>query len=89
MGVLYGYREKRANGQPEHGGVLEAKYTSSNKSGKPVGSGWYAVELDAGKCAVKDSGIYGCKFDASGNATAFGAALLNTQTGELDVVSAD
>lgn len=92
VGVLYGYREddfKCANGQPEHGGILQAMYTSANKSGKPVGSGWYAVELDAGKCAARESGIYGCKVDASGNATACGAAALNTQTGELDIVAAE
>lgn len=92
VGVLYGYREddfKCANGQPEHGDILQAMYTSGNKSGKPAGSGWYAVELDAGKCAAKESGIYGCKVDASGNATACGAAALNTQTGELDIVTAE
>jgi len=92
VGVLYGYREddfKCANGQPEHGGILEARYTSGNKSGKPVGSGWYAVELDAGKCAAKESGIYGCQFDASGNATECGAAALNTQTGELVIAAAE
>lgn len=90
VGVLYGYREddfKCANGQPEHGGILEARYTSANKSGKPAGSGWYAVELDAGKCAAKESGIYGCKFDASGSATACGAAALNAQTSEFDLVA--
>jgi len=92
VGVLYGYREddfKCANGQPEHGSILEARYTSGNKSGKPVGSGWYAVELDAGKCAAKESGIYGCQFDASGNATECGAAALNTQTGELVIAAAE
>ena len=91
VGVLYGYREddfKCANGQPAHGGILQALYTSSNKSGKPVGSGWYAVELDAGKCAAKESGVYGCKFDASGSATECGAAALNTQTGELVIAVA-
>jgi len=58
------------------------------KSGRPAGSGWYAVERDAGKYAAKESGIYGCKFDASGNATACGAAALNTQAGELDIATA-
>lgn len=92
VGVLYGYREddfKCINGQPGYGGIMEAKYTSGNKSGKPVGSGWYAVELDEGKCAAKESGVYGCKFDASGNATACGVAALNTQTGELEIVAAE
>lgn len=90
VGVLYGYREddfKCSNGQPASGGILEALYTSSNKSGKPAGSGWYAVELDAGKCAAKESGIYGCKFDASGNATECGAATINGHTGDIDLVA--
>ena len=90
VGVLYGYREddfKCANGQPASGGILEALNTASNKAGKPVGSGWYAVELDAGKCAAKESGVYGCKFDASGNPTECGAATINARTGDIDVVA--
>ena len=92
VGVLYGYREddfKCANGQPAHGGILEAQYTQGNQVQKPAGSGWYAVELDAGKCAAKTAGIYGCKFDASGNATECGAAVINGQTGDIEIVAAD
>jgi len=91
VGIIYGYREddfKCANGQPAHGNILEARYTQGNQASKPVGSGWYAVELNAGKCAAKESGIFGCKFDASGNATACGAAAINSQTGDLDIVTA-
>jgi hypothetical protein len=90
VGVLYGYREDSfacANGSTANGGILQALYTSSNKSGKPAGSGWYAVELDAGKCGARTSGIYGCKFDASGNATECGAASINNNTGEIDIVA--
>jgi hypothetical protein len=90
VGVVYGYREddfKCSNGQPANGGILEALYTKDNKSAKPAGSGWYAVELDAGKCAAKESGIYGCKFDGSGNPTVCGAATINGRTGDIDVVA--
>ena len=90
VGVVYGYREddlKCSNGQPASGEILEALYTADNKSGKPPGSGWYAVELDAGKCAAKESGIYGCKLDASGNPIECGAATINGQTGEIDVAA--
>jgi len=89
-GVLYGYREDNftcSNGQTANAGMLEARFTSGNKSGKPVGSGWYAVQLDAGKCGAKESGIYGCKFDASGNPTECGVAAINNQTGEIDIVA--
>lgn len=90
VGVVYGYREddfKCANGQPAHGGILEAQYTQGNQASRPIGSGWYAVELDAGKCAAKESGIYGCKFDANGNATECGAAVINSQTGDIDIAT--
>ena len=91
VGILYGYREddfKCANGQPAHGNILEAQYTQGNQASKPAGSGWYAVELDAGKCAAKESGIYGCRFDANGNPTECGAAAINSQTGDIDIVTA-
>jgi hypothetical protein len=91
VGVLYGYREddfKCANGQSAHGGILEALYSQGNQAKRPAGSGWYAVGLDEGKCAAKESGVYGCKFDANGNSTECGAAAINSQTGELDIVAA-
>jgi hypothetical protein len=91
LGVLYGYREDDfacSNGQMAHSGVLEALNTAGNKAGKPAGSGWWAVELNAGKCGAKESALYGCKFDANGNATECGAATMNSRTGEIDVVAA-
>ena len=63
-----------------------AIYAKGNKAGQPVGSGWYVVGLNAGQCGVAKEGAYGCKFDASGNYTACGAAVVNNKTGELDVV---
>lgn len=90
VGVLYGYREDDfscSNGRTAHGGVLEALYTASNKSGKPAGSGWYAVDLGAGTCGARDSGAYGCRFDANGNPTECGVATINNRTGEIDVVA--
>jgi hypothetical protein len=89
VGVLYGYWEDDytcSNGQTGHGGVLEALNTSSNAAGKPVGSGWWAVDLSNGKCGAKQTGLYGCKFDANGNATECGAATILNKTGEIDVV---
>jgi len=90
VGVLYGYWEDDytcSNGQTGHGGILEALNTSSNTAGKPVGSGWWAVDLSDGKCGAKENGLYGCKFDANGDATACGAATINNKTGEIDVVA--
>ena len=90
-GVLYSYREDDftcPNGNPESGSILMALYANGNKADKPVGSGWYLVSVDAGKCAAKRSATFGCRFDANGNATECGAATVNNATGEIDVVVA-
>jgi hypothetical protein len=90
-GVVYTYREDDfscPNGKPESGSILEALYAKGNPAGKPVGSGWYAVSLNAGQCNVKQAGTYGCRFDASGNPTECGAMNVNYATGEVDVAEA-
>jgi hypothetical protein len=43
--------------------------------------------LNAGQCAAKESGAFGCKFDASGDPTDCGAAAINNATGEVDLVA--
>jgi hypothetical protein len=90
-GILYTYREDNfscPNGNPESGSILMALYAKDNKADKPVGSGWYLVNLNAGQCAAKKSGTFGCKFDANGNPTECGAAKVNNATGTIDVVVA-
>jgi hypothetical protein len=89
-GIVYAYREDDftcQDGQPGRAMVLEAIYAQGNKGGKPVGSGWYAVGLNEGQCGAKAAGEYGCRFDASGNTTACGAATVNYKSGEVDVVA--
>jgi hypothetical protein len=87
-GILYAYGQDKftcANGKPEKAGILEAVYATGNKAGKPVGSGYYVVSLNAGQCAAKKAGAYGCKFDADGNPTECGAIAVNDATGEVAV----
>ncbi len=87
-GVVYAYGEDDftcANGKPEKAGILEAVYAAGNQAGKPVGSGYYMVGLNAGQCAAKKAGAYGCKFDADGNPTECGAIAVNDATGEVTV----
>ena len=90
-GILYTYRDDDfacPNGNPESGSILMALYAQGNAANKPVGSGWYLVNLNAGQCAAKKAGTFGCKFDANGNATECGAATVNNATGEINVVVA-
>ena len=87
-GILYAYGQDNfacANGNPEKAGILEAVYAAGNKAGQPVGSGYYMVSLNAGQCAAKQAGAYGCKFDANGNPTECGAIAVNDATGEVAV----
>jgi hypothetical protein len=87
-GILYTYREDDftcANGKPESGDILMAIYAKGNPAGKPAGSGWYVVGLNAGQCGMAKAGTFGCKFDANGKYTACGAAVVNEKTGEVDV----
>ena len=47
-GILYTYREDDfacPNGNPESGSILMALYANGNPANKPVGSGWYLVNL--------------------------------------------
>ena len=87
-GIVYAYGEDDftcANGKPEKAGILEAVYTADNKAGKPVGSGYYVVGLNAGQCAAKKAGAYGCKFAANGDPTECGAVAVNDATGDVTV----
>jgi len=89
-GILYAYGMDDfacANGKPENAGILEAVYTAGNKGGQPVGSGYYVVDLNAGQCAAKRAGAYGCRFDANGNPTECGAIAVNDATGEVTVAA--
>jgi hypothetical protein len=87
-GIVYAYGVDDfacANDKPEKGSILEAVYAAGNQAGKPVGSGYYVVSLNAGQCAAKKAGAYGCKFDADGNPTECGVIAVNDVTGEVTV----
>jgi len=50
--------------------LLVALYGDGNGAMKPVGSGWWVSTLDEGECAAEQTDVYGCLFDANGDATA-------------------
>jgi hypothetical protein len=68
------------------GSLLIAVNAAGNSRGRPVGSGWYVVELDESECKAKAAGLYGCKFDANGNATACGLATIDEKNDEITIV---
>lgn len=70
------------------GSLLISVNLAGNSRGRPAGSGWYVVELDESECKAKAAGLYGCKFDASGNATACGLATIDEKNDEVVIVEA-
>ena len=89
--VVYLYKGgdfKCKGGGMGEGDLLIAVNVAGNSRGQPAGSGWYVVELDEGECKAKAAGMYGCKFDANGNATACGLATINEKNDELVIVEA-
>ncbi len=88
--VLYLYKEGTftcKNGATGDGGMLVAVYGTGNTHKAPAGSGWWAVELDKSECGAQMAGLYGCRFDASGSATACGAATVDDKNDDLVVVA--
>jgi hypothetical protein len=69
------------------GDMLIAINGKGNSRGRPAGSGFYVVTLDEGECKVKAAGTYGCKFDAKGNVTACGAAVVDEKNDDIVVTA--
>jgi hypothetical protein len=79
-----------ADGQNEgRGAMLMAVNGQGNRRNRPVGSGWYIVELDAGECAAQTAALWGCRFDANGNRTECGLAQVEVVQDDIIIVEAD
>src|SRR5262245_37604809 len=89
--VLYGYAadtlscRNRGTAEAE---VLVATFAAGNPKKRPAGSGFWVAELDKGECAMQAAGLWGCTFDAHGNDTACGAAVLDERNDDLTIVTA-
>ena len=87
-GMLYTYRHDNyqcADGSSQNGDVLMGIYTQENRAGKPAGSGWFVVAVNAGQCRETKAGLFGCRFDVNGKPTTCGTAKVKEAEGEVDV----
>ena len=87
--VLYLYDDgdfKCKGGGMGDGSLLIAVNTAGNSRKRPAGSGWYVVDLDESECKAKAAGLYGCKFNAKGKATACGSATVDEKNDEITIV---
>jgi hypothetical protein len=74
------------NGQTGDGSTLMVVYSPGNTLDKPAGSGWWISELDAAECGVAEAGVYGCRFDASGNNTDCGSATVKSEDDDVVII---
>jgi len=68
--------------------LLIAVNQEGNSRGKPAGSGWYIVNLDAGECKAQAAALYGCNFDANGKETDCGIAVIDEKNDVITIVTA-
>jgi hypothetical protein len=76
------------NGSTGTGELLVAVNGAGNKWGRPVGSGFWVASMDKGQCGIPAGTTWGCKFDASGTATACGVATIDQQNNDVTIVTA-
>ena len=76
------------NGAAGTGELLVAVNGAGNQRGRPAGSGFWIASMDKAQCGVQADALWGCKFDASGNATACGVATLDQKNNDLTIVTA-
>jgi hypothetical protein len=87
--ILYAFAHTNlrcAHGRSTEGDILIGVYGKKNVLGKTAGSGWWVVELAQNQCQAPLPGLYGCKFDAQGNAMACGRAELDTRINDMSIV---
>lgn len=66
--------------------ILVGIYGKKNFLGKPVGSGWWVVDLQQDQCSAPMPAMYGCKFGASGEPLACGRTELDTRINDMAIV---
>lgn len=72
-----------ADGGVAMANTITALYADGNVDGAPVGSGWTATYLDATECGAAEPVLWGERFDANGNVTVAGEAMISPSTGDL------
>ncbi|MGE5374840.1 MAG: hypothetical protein ACM3XO_07255 [Bacteroidota bacterium] len=76
------------NGGAGSGAILMGINGAGNPRKRLVGSGFYVVELDKSECGAQEAGLWGCRFDANGNPTTCGVAILDEKNDDIIIVTA-
>ena len=88
--VLYAWKDGTfpcKKGGTGSGEILIAVNAAGNARNRPAGSGFWVAALDKSECGSQTAGLWGCKFDAQGNETACGVAMLDEKNDDLVMVA--
>jgi len=76
------------NGGTGMGELLVAAFGEGNTWKRPAGSGFWLAALNRGECGAHSTGLWGCRFDANGNATSCGVATLDEKSDDIVIETA-
>jgi hypothetical protein len=76
-----------SNGSTGTGELLVAVNGAGNTRGRPVGSGFWVASMDKGQCGIPAGSMWGCRFNASGTATACGLATIDQKNNDVIIVT--
>jgi hypothetical protein len=63
--------------------LLVAALGTDNPGNRPVGSGFWIANLEKGACGSESEMLWGCRFDATGEATECGPATIDAKHDDL------
>ena len=67
--------------------LLVAVNGAGNTRGRPAGSGFWVASMDKGQCGIPAGSMWGCRFNASGTATACGVATIDQKNNDVIIVT--
>jgi hypothetical protein len=76
-----------SNGSTGTGELLVAVNGAGNTRGRAVGSGFWVASMDKGQCGIPAGSMWGCRFNASGTATACGVATIDQKNNDVIIVT--
>lgn len=75
------------DGSSGSGSILMGMNGTDNPRKKPAGSGFYIISLDPNECGAAETALWGCRFDAEGNDTTCGIAVLDEGNDDIVIVT--
>jgi hypothetical protein len=77
-----------SDGSTGTGELLVAVNGAGNTRGRAAGSGFWVASMDKGQCGIPAGSMWGCRFNASGTATACGVATIDQKNNDVIIVTA-